>query len=47
MVKHGDMSTSEREKLGQVDVTKLTPDQQEEYNELVAKIQPYFDRLNK
>jgi hypothetical protein len=46
MLKNGDMSTSDRTKLGQVDVTKLTPDKQKEYNEILSKIQPYFDKLN-
>lgn len=46
MLKNGDMSTSDRTKLGQVDVTKLSPDKQKEYNEILNKIQPYFDKLN-
>lgn len=46
MVKNGDMTTSDRDKLGQVDVSKLPPDKQKEYNEILSKIQPYFDKLN-
>ncbi|MFZ5639314.1 MAG: hypothetical protein ACOY4Q_01300 [Bacillota bacterium] len=42
-----DTSTTERSKFGQVDVSKLTPAQQKEYQELLNKIQPYFDKLNK
>lgn len=46
MLKYGDTSTKDRNKFGQVDVSKLSPDKQKEYNELVKKIQPYFDKLN-
>jgi len=46
MLQNGDMSTPDRDKLGQVDVTKLSPDKQKEYNEILRKIQPYFDKLN-
>ena len=46
MLQNGDMTTPDRDKLGQVDVTKLSPDKQKEYNEILSKIQPYFDKLN-
>jgi len=46
MLRNGDMTTSDRSKLGQVDITKLSPDKQKEYNEILSNIQPYFDKLN-
>lgn len=46
MIKYGDTSITDRNKFGQVDVTKLSPEKAKEYNELVEKIQPYFDKLN-
>jgi len=38
MLQNGDMSTPDRDKLGQVDVTKLSPDKQKEYNEILSNI---------
>lgn len=46
MMENGERSTSDRTKFGQVDVSKLSPEKQQEYNELMNKIQPYFDKLN-
>ena len=46
MLKNGDMTTSDRSKLGQVDITKLSPDKQKEYSDILSNIQPYFDKLN-
>lgn len=46
MLQNGDMSTTDRSRIGQVDVTKLSPEKQREYNDIVTKIQPYFDKLN-
>jgi len=46
MLQNGDMTTSDRSKLGQVDVTKLSAEKQKEYSEILINIQPYFDKLN-
>jgi len=47
MLKYGDTSTKDRSKYGQVDISKLPPDKQKEWVELLNKIQPYFDKLNR
>lgn len=46
MIDNGDMSTTDRATMGQVDITTLSPEKQAEYLELITKIQPYFDKLN-
>lgn len=46
MLKHGDTSTTDRTKFGQVNVKKLTPEQRKEYEIILNRIQPYFDKLN-